>query len=246
MVDVKRLRELLSYDAKTGIFYWKVGRRGTVRKGDVAGTRNKDGYVCIFVDRKNYLAHRLAWLYMYGEEPPAILDHKNGIKDDNRISNLREATNSLNIHWAKKPDKNSGYYGVRRSGDRWVVFVAGKTHGSFVCKELAAKVYNREAYRFYGEDAILNDLPFDKPKECTTKVNKPKTKQIEDVGSFRRKSPNKDTGYYGVSRSTCGKWKVSVNGKQCGLYVCKELAAKVYNRKAKEQFGDSYPYLNCV
>jgi hypothetical protein len=244
MVDVKILRKLLSYDAKTGIFYWKEGRRGRVRKGDVAGTKNKQGYVCIFVDRKNYLAHRLAWLYMYGEEPPAIIDHINGVRDDNRISNLREATHALNMHWASKPNKDSGYYGVRKDGDRWQVFVAGKYHGSFVCKELAAKIYNREAYRSYGENAVLNDLPFNKPK-VTVVEEKPKPVVVH-TSEFRMKTPNKDTGYYGVSRNTCGRWKVSVNGKQHGLYVCDKLAAKVYNRKAKEQFGDHYPYLNCV
>jgi hypothetical protein len=237
MVDAKRLRELLFYDPKTGIFTWKVDRNNRIKKGSVAGTQSGDGYVNIFVDRKNYRAHRLAWLYMYNEQPPAIIDHINGVRDDNRIENLREATNSLNMHWAKKPNKDSGYYGVNKNGDRWVVYVAGKNKGSFVCKVLAAKVYNREAYRVYGDNALLNDVPFSKPQEPV--------EQVDVVSnSVRHKRRNKESGYYGVSRNKKGTWSVSVAGKRLGNYTCKELASKVYDREAKKAFGDTYPYIN--
>jgi hypothetical protein len=56
------------------------------------------------IDRKYYLAHRLAWLYMYGELPKLCIDHINGVKNDNRISNLREVTSILNQQNYTKPN----------------------------------------------------------------------------------------------------------------------------------------------
>lgn len=101
MITQDRLRELLHYDPDTGIFTRLVstGWRGKV--GDVAGYKNPDGYLVIMIDYKLYLAHRLAWLYTYGRFPE-VTDHINGVRDDNRIVNLREVTNWENAQNKKK------------------------------------------------------------------------------------------------------------------------------------------------
>lgn len=93
-LTVQRLREVLSYDAHTGLFGWntKGGRRGAI-----AGCLNSKGYRCIHVDKRDYKAHRLAWLYVYGEWPIMQIDHANCVRDDNRISNLRIASHSNNV-----------------------------------------------------------------------------------------------------------------------------------------------------
>ena len=81
----------IEYDPDTGTF---------TRNGRKAGTITKAGYVAIRVDIKIHLGHRLAWFLVYGRWPKAI-HHLNGIKDDNRISNLEETT--LQMHKSKHP-----------------------------------------------------------------------------------------------------------------------------------------------
>ena len=90
-LTAERVRYLLSYDADTGVFVWRVGRGGT-RAWSVAGTLHPNGYVYIKIDGRLYLAHRLAWLYTHGAWPADQLDHRDGNKSNNCISNLREAT----------------------------------------------------------------------------------------------------------------------------------------------------------
>lgn len=109
----ERLKELLSYDPKTGVF---VRRRanGTAKAGDIAGTQMNTGYVTISVDGKGqFLAHRLAWFYVTGEWPENHTDHVNGCKSDNRFSNIRKATaqeNSSNT--GPQVNNTSGVKGV--------------------------------------------------------------------------------------------------------------------------------------
>ena len=94
-ITQERLKELLHYDPKTGVFTCLVSRRGRVKVGNKAGYTNH-GYVRIRVDTRRYFAHRLAWLYVYGESPPDDIDHINGVRSDNRIANLRLATKAQN------------------------------------------------------------------------------------------------------------------------------------------------------
>jgi len=54
----------------------------------------KIGYIIIKINRKDYQAHRLAWLYEYGNFPKQTIDHINRIKTDNRICNLRDVSQS--------------------------------------------------------------------------------------------------------------------------------------------------------
>ena len=108
----ERLKELLEYDEDTGIFIWKVSRSGNIKSGTVAGSKLQ-GYSIIMIDRINYKAHRLAWLYVHGYFPENFIDHKNGIRYDNRISNLREVSKSCNGQNCKIHSNNkSGYNGV--------------------------------------------------------------------------------------------------------------------------------------
>lgn len=73
----------------------------------------------MMIDGKNYLAHRLAWFYVYGEWPKNQIDHINRIKTDNRIFNLRDVDNSTNQHNnALRKHNTSGTTGVMNCKSR--------------------------------------------------------------------------------------------------------------------------------
>lgn len=143
----EQLTALLSYDQQTGEFTWIVDRSTRVRAGTKAGGTNADGYRQIGFNRKYYYAHRLAWLYVYGRNPVSLVDHINGDRQDNRISNLREVTLQQNNYNIKKVRASSGLIGVHwspRQG-KWRANISAKGTiyrlGSFEDKESAHKAY---------------------------------------------------------------------------------------------------------
>lgn len=100
-----RLQELLAYDPETGIL---TNRRLCRPAGSSQGT----GYLQIEVDGRKYLAHRLAWLYAHGKFPEKDLDHVDGDRGNNRLSNLREATRAENMQNRVPTPGASGFPGV--------------------------------------------------------------------------------------------------------------------------------------
>lgn len=105
------LKELLSYEKSTGLFFWKI-KKGSRAKGDQAGSKRKDGYIEIRINRKLYLAHRLAWLYVNGEFPEC-LDHIDHNTSNNKIENLRNVSHRENMRNRKLSCLNkSGVSGV--------------------------------------------------------------------------------------------------------------------------------------
>lgn len=159
-LTAERVREALNYDPETGVFRWRYSHC-SVKAGDIAGSPETKGYLRISVDGRRYKAHRLAWLHVHGAWPAKQLDHRNRVKSDNRIANLREASNLQNCANAIRPKNNSvGFKGVSRSGGR---FVAGikrnykRIHlGSFDAPELAAAAYDAAAAEIWGEFANTN------------------------------------------------------------------------------------------
>lgn len=105
MLSVEDLREIILYNRKTGLFAWKKSRRG-VQIGKTLGTDNGFGYLRITVLGRSYYAHRLAWFYVHGEWPITI-DHLNGVKSDNRITNLRGCSQSDNKQNVREAQANS-------------------------------------------------------------------------------------------------------------------------------------------
>jgi hypothetical protein len=115
MITQKRLKELFKYNTDTGDFIRAMKLPGGV-VGSVAGCL-KSGYVVIRADGVLYRAHRLAWLYINGEWPIGEVDHINGQKNDNRISNLRDVPISENRQNQRTARKNNttGFLGVTYS-----------------------------------------------------------------------------------------------------------------------------------
>lgn len=114
ILTLSRLKEVLDYNSNTGIFLWKIKPNPIVNIGDIAGYLRSDGYIQIRIDKIYYKAHRLAWFYIYGSWPIDQLDHKYGIRHDNRIKYLREVNNQLNQCNQRKAKVNNptGYLGV--------------------------------------------------------------------------------------------------------------------------------------
>ncbi|MBJ9895227.1 HNH endonuclease signature motif containing protein [Burkholderia cenocepacia] len=118
-LTAQRLRELLNYDQATGQFRWREKASHRVEVGDVAGSPDRDGYLKIQIKGKKYLAHRLAWLFMTGAWPAREVDHVNGVRADNRFSNLRAVTRSQNMQNQRRARSNSttGLIGANRQGN---------------------------------------------------------------------------------------------------------------------------------
>jgi len=113
-ITQNRLRELLHYDPLTGVFTRLVKTAACVNVGDIAGSKETEGYLRIFIDGRSYKAHVLAWLYMHGVWPDKLIDHKDTIRHHNWLTNLRPATRSENGQNMRKATARSktGLLGV--------------------------------------------------------------------------------------------------------------------------------------
>lgn len=150
--EIAQLREHLKYLPETGEFMWVKPSSYRLKPGDKAGTRNGKGYVQIMLGGRIYTAHRAAWALTTGQWPTRDIDHINGIRHDNRIANLREASRSrnlLNVHRAR-PESLSGLKGATpiQGGTRWQarIHIDGRTHslGCYDTAEEAHQAYVRK------------------------------------------------------------------------------------------------------
>lgn len=156
-LSTKRLREILSYDAFTGVFTWRISR-GRVRAGAVAGRQHNAGYHEIRIDGTLYGAHILAFAYITGRWPKRI-DHRDGVKSNNRFDNLRRASNSQNganrsatrrnkIGFKCVTRRPSGRYAARIGVNRKTLYL-----GTYYTPEAAHEAYTIAAQKHYGEYA---------------------------------------------------------------------------------------------
>lgn len=106
MLDITKLRNVLAYDPATGVFTWR-NNIGNVKKDAVAGCVNRKGYRYIGIDGVLYRANRLAWAYVNGSLPKGQIDHIDGDRLNNSISNLRDVSAETNQRNRKSGNKNS-------------------------------------------------------------------------------------------------------------------------------------------
>jgi len=156
-ISAEKLRELLDYNPLTGEFKWR--RQGKGRPWHRrAGSINNKGYWVIVISGRLYMAHRLAWLYVYGEWPAELIDHVKQDRRNTSIAALRQATHSQNRFNAKNNKNNtSSIPGVRfdTNTDSWCaqLFVDGsyKLNKHFAsCDDAIAARMQAEA-ELFGE-----------------------------------------------------------------------------------------------
>jgi hypothetical protein len=161
MKILQKVEELLEYNPVTGDFTFlpvvRTRGRVTSKAGKAPSTINGYGYYSISIEGKNYTLHRLAWLLTYGELPILDIDHIDGNKLNNSISNLRLATRSENmLNTGKRLDNTTGYKGVsfcKQTGKyRATARLNGKCYslGRFDTPDEAASIYSYFAKQSHG------------------------------------------------------------------------------------------------
>jgi hypothetical protein len=152
-----RLKQVVSYDPSTGIFR-RLASNNQYRAGKNSGWVERE-YVRITIDGSHYMAHRLAWLYVYGKWPIVEVDHINGDRGDNRIDNLRLASDQLNAFNRRVNSNNvlgvkgvrfheCGKYTARINKDGKLYYL-----GVFDTLEQAVAVRRAKEMEFFGEFA---------------------------------------------------------------------------------------------
>lgn len=136
------LRTALNYDPPTGVFTW-ARDNGKAKRGKVAGSRNRAGYISITIAGFRAYAHRLAFLWMDGAMPE-LVDHIDQDKSNNAWANLRAASKSQNAVNSKPNARNrSGLRGVswHSRGSKWQAHFGPKYLGLFETKVAAHAAY---------------------------------------------------------------------------------------------------------
>lgn len=229
---VEYLHECFHYSPETGVLTWRDRPRSHFASerahlnflskwaGKGAGKMSELGYLHVGLAGNRYLAHRIAWVMYYGEHPAGGLDHINLVKDDNRITNLRDVDQATNSRGHVRSRANtSGFTGVSwhsRDGKWWAqIRVQGKGYdlGKYLDKGDAIAARKAANLRFgFSEN-------HGKPSQC----------KVSSAGLGRLPKDNK-SGYLGVHlNKRTGRWAANlyVDGRQrfLGYYDTREEAA---------------------
>jgi hypothetical protein len=140
--DIDVLKQAWNYNPNTGMFSNTSGKK--------VGTTHCQGYIALTFKGIKFLAHRVAWAFMYGVWPSNTIDHINRNKIDNRILNLREASmNEQSGNTNLRSNNSSGVRGVyfNKKDQKWFARIKKNYKyyflGSFDSKEDATAVYNK-------------------------------------------------------------------------------------------------------
>ena len=153
------LRANYQYDPVTGNLIG-VTNLNRHKAGRVVGSLRKDGYLGFRTLGSQHLVHRVCYFLQTGTWPPAV-DHANGVRTDNRWSNLRGANNTQNIQNSKVWGGKTLPKGVSRNGSRYRsrIRVRGNVLflGNFATPELAHEAYQKAADVHFKEFANYGD-----------------------------------------------------------------------------------------
>jgi hypothetical protein len=155
------LRELFAYDPATGRLIVKIGS-SRVKAGQEVSDYAVNGYLRCSFDGFRVYAHRLVWAYHYGTWPDGQIDHIDGNRRNNAISNLRDATHTINAQNERNPRRNNNlgvlgvHYEVSRKKFKAQISIGHKCLclGRFDTAEQAQSAYVK-AKRAYHDGCTL-------------------------------------------------------------------------------------------
>lgn len=153
------LNEILEY--RDGMLFWKVRKANAIPIGTRAGRQHPDGYRYVMIDNKHHGEHRLIWIMFNGPIPEGVdIDHRDRVKNNNVIGNLRLASTAQNLWNVDRYKSNtSGYKGVsyRQDVNKWRVRICNNgrriTIGYFKTAEEGYEAYKKAANELHGEFA---------------------------------------------------------------------------------------------
>lgn len=172
-LDVGLVRTRFNYDPETGSVTYSGRERAHLspsmrsrKTGRTVGWPDTNGHLNVKINTKDYLLHRVIWLHQFGEWPDGIIDHINGNKKDNRMSNLRLVDHSANCQNIKNPYacNTSGHLGVTRGYKEglWAVNIRVNRIaiylGSSSDKDVAASVYLNAKILVHPSSPVVDGL----------------------------------------------------------------------------------------
>ena len=159
LISQKQLKDYLEY-REDGHLYRLVRTSNRINVGDRFGNYTPYGYIVGRIFGVSVFEHRLVFLYHTGYLPSEV-DHINGVRDDNRIENLRGVSRAQN-QYNRKPNKRckSVYKGVDYKNGKWrarLMHNGKPIHlGYYECEVEAAKAYDNYANKIFGQYARIN------------------------------------------------------------------------------------------
>ena len=172
--------------SETVVFASTEGRFFTIKGKETAQHLNRyRGYIYIKTGRKGYLAHRLvATAFIPNPERKPQINHKNGIKTDNRVENLEWVTNSENqLHAVKtglkpEPKKETKKYKDGRL-KKAIGLIVDDGYSIGEAGRLTGIPYSTIAVNFMrlrnGQKSLMDTLLTDEQKKKI--ITKPKRKR---------------------------------------------------------------------
>lgn len=156
-ITATELRNHLTYEPETGLFFRKRTQRRWKAGTILTGTHDTYGHIRLQIADRIYAAHRLAFLYMTGDWPPHDIDHINGIRDDNRWANLRPASRAENLRNMKAKPNKTGLKGVYFNAGKYAASIRLNYKkyylGRYDSPEEAHAAYVAAAQRLHGKFA---------------------------------------------------------------------------------------------